>query len=419
MVAKGNAPAYVEQAVARIEYIVDCLKAEVISDLTASATQQAVSRLSQNGKGLATCNAYLRSAKAFTSWLARDKRTQEDPLAALAAVNEATDRRRVRRELSGEEFEWLIISTEGRTLKEQSLSGPHRAMLYRLAAGTGFRAGELRSLRPGSFMLDAEPFTVRVSAAYSKRRRDDTQPIRADLAGLLQTFIAGLPKGRPVFEHMPVYTARMLRADLLAARTAWIDAAVDQKIRSEREQSDFLAFRDKSGEVVDFHAFRHFYISTVVNSGASIKVAQELARHSSPTLTIGRYSHARRSDLHGALNSLPASKRPAQPASAVEVQSVSSAKPSAQHLAQHSGSDSRQTVAESCDGMQTLGVATPGKKATHKTRLDAVLDAAVQDGAESCDERRARGSNPQPVTRHHISSVAASHSLTLRRLLPT
>jgi hypothetical protein len=29
-------------------------------------------------------------------------------------------------------------------------------------------------------------------------------------------------------------------------------------------------------------------------------------------------------------------------------------------------------------------------------------------------ERRARDSNPQPVTRHDISSVAASHSLTLR-----
>ena len=30
-------------------------------------------------------------------------------------------------------------------------------------------------------------------------------------------------------------------------------------------------------------------------------------------------------------------------------------------------------------------------------------------------ERRARDSNPQPVSRHDISSVAASHSLTLRK----
>ena len=30
-------------------------------------------------------------------------------------------------------------------------------------------------------------------------------------------------------------------------------------------------------------------------------------------------------------------------------------------------------------------------------------------------QRRARGSNPQPLSGHHISSVAASHSLTLRK----
>ena len=32
-------------------------------------------------------------------------------------------------------------------------------------------------------------------------------------------------------------------------------------------------------------------------------------------------------------------------------------------------------------------------------------------------ERRARESNPQPLAGHHISSVAASHSLTLRKSL--
>jgi hypothetical protein len=32
-------------------------------------------------------------------------------------------------------------------------------------------------------------------------------------------------------------------------------------------------------------------------------------------------------------------------------------------------------------------------------------------------KRRARGSNPQPLTGHHISSVAANHSLTLRNCL--
>jgi len=44
------------------------------------------------------------------------------------------------------------------------------------------------------------------------------------------------------------------------------------------------ADRDESGYVVDFHPVRHTYISRLVASGANIRVAQELARHSTPTL---------------------------------------------------------------------------------------------------------------------------------------
>ena len=39
--------------------------------------------------------------------------------------------------------------------------------------------------------------------------------------------------------------------------------------------------------------------------GASVKTAQELARHSTPVLTIGRYSHARLHDMQGALDAMP------------------------------------------------------------------------------------------------------------------
>jgi len=50
----------------------------------------------------------------------------------------------------------------------------------------------------------------------------------------------------------------------------------------------------------------------IVAGGASVKTAQELARHSDPRLTIGRYSHARLHDLQGALDALP-STTPSEP----------------------------------------------------------------------------------------------------------
>mgnify|MGYP001028752513 CR=1 FL=1 len=113
------------------------------------------------------------------------------------------------------------------------------------------------------------------------------------------------PTGRPVFPALPLKTARMLRADLKAARAAWIAAAPSGAEREARERSDFLQYEDSSGRVADFHATRHTYVSAIVAGGASVKTAQKLARHSTPALTIGRYSHARLHDLTGALEALP------------------------------------------------------------------------------------------------------------------
>jgi len=62
--------------------------------------------------------------------------------------------------------------------------------------------------------------------------------------------------------------------------------------------------------VADFHALRHTYISRVVASGANIKVAQELARHSSPMLMLGRYAHVQLVDQTRALDALPAIHAP-------------------------------------------------------------------------------------------------------------
>jgi site-specific recombinase XerD len=52
----------------------------------------------------------------------------------------------------------------------------------------------------------------------------------------------------------------------------------------------------KDGKV-DFHALRVAYITFVVESGADIKSAQTLARHSTPALTLNIYARARQERL--------------------------------------------------------------------------------------------------------------------------
>ena len=111
---------------------------------------------------------------------------------------------------------------------------------------------------------------------------------------------------------MPDKPIKLIRTDLDAAREAWIKEARSKEERLARRQSDFLAYRDGAGRVVAFHALRHTYISRLVASGAGLKVAQELARHSTPTLTLGRYAHVQLQlvDQTRALDALPAIEAP-------------------------------------------------------------------------------------------------------------
>ena len=303
--ARGNTPQHCQETYSQARKVIELCGVEAPADLMASAVQAALGALRGEGRSLDTCNHYLRSVKGFSRWLCRDKRTRRDALVSLKAYNAATDPRHVRRELGPEEMAWLVRTAEARTLPEHKITGPDRAMVYRLALGTGFRAKELRKLTPESFDLEADPPTVTVQAACSKRRRQDCQPIPRHLVDALGPWLAGREAGRPVFPTLPVKTARMLRADLKAARAAWIEAAPSEAEQEARERSDFLRYEDSSGRVADFHATRHTYVSAIVAGGASVKTAQELARHSTPTLTVGRYSHTRLHDLTGALEALP------------------------------------------------------------------------------------------------------------------
>jgi integrase len=255
--------------------------------------------------GPRTKNAYLRSIKSFTRWLWRERRTPVDALANLQTFNEETDRRHVRRELTPDELAEFLRFVDADAVTHHNMTAPERSILYRLAFGTGFRRGELGSLTPASFELDADPPTVTAAAAYSKRRRQDVQPIRPDLAELLRPWIEGRPRGDRLFPRVPRHTARMIRQDLEGARAAWIKAARTDAERDARQRSDFLQAIDADGRVVDFHGTRHTYVSAIVAGGASVKEAQDLARHSDPRLTIGRYSHARLHDLTAALEALP------------------------------------------------------------------------------------------------------------------
>lgn len=164
-------------------------------------------------------------------------------------------------------------------------------MLCRVMGATGLRRSEAASLKPERFDLKSDPPTATVEAAYSKRRRDDAQPLPEQLAEKLRPWLARQPKGRALWRLPEKPYQRLLKPDLRAAG---------------------IAERDEARRVVDFHSFRHGYVTRLVASGISVSVAQRLARHSTPNLTLGVYSQVELADERAALDKAFAEDAPTQ-----------------------------------------------------------------------------------------------------------
>jgi len=394
LTAKGVTKGRADLVRTRVAKVLRLTKAERISDLAPSTVQVAIDTIRKEGLSLQTCNDTLRAIKQFGRWLWRDGRVRDHVLAHLTGYNVALDRRHDRRALADEELARLIQTAEGGD-DVLGMPGPERAMLYRLAVGTGFRAGELRSLTPESFDLDAEPPTVTVEAGYSKHRREDVQPIRPDLADLLRPWLKSKEDGKPVFK-MPAKTAKMMRKDLDTGREAWLEEAPSERICKEREKTSFLKYRDSAGRVADFHALRHTYISRLVRSGANVKVAQELARHSTPTLTLGRYSHVQVLDQTKALDGVPSIEK----------------KPDEPQVAKATGTD--DATAEPPDGRPARSACaarrlpgTPGHAITRQDGETAGLDNRGAQTVELSPLRASRqGLSPGDNISSHLSSTA-------------
>jgi len=97
----------------------------------------------------------------------------------------------------------------------------------------------------------------------------------------------------------------MFRADLDAARQAWIKDAKTEAEQTNRAESRVLAYTDEAGRVADFHALRHTFITNLARGGVHPKLAQDLARHSDFNVTMSRYTHTVLTDRAKALEALP------------------------------------------------------------------------------------------------------------------
>jgi integrase/recombinase XerD len=298
VLSRGGTARHAKHVAGALTRLLTDASAPTLATLALDRVQAALGRL-RAVRSARTANHALGAFRAFVRWLADAGRLVEVPrgLGRLKPYPQGDDHRRIRRALSEEELDRLLAATEAgpevvtrRTPRSApgrhptgKLTGPDRAILYHLAMATGFRAAELASLTPESFQLSGDSPTITVRACYSKRGkrsgRDDVQPIRRDVAELLQGWLAGREPHKPVLA-VPEKTAELLRADLERAG---------------------IPYRDEKGRVVDFHALRHSYITMLVRRGVNPKLVQKLARHSTITLTLDRYTSVDDAEVRDAL----------------------------------------------------------------------------------------------------------------------
>lgn len=296
--ARAATKKHARQTAKRVRELIEGCRFLFLADVQPSrAADWLASKRKAGELSAATSNYYLREARSFFAWMVKDGRIGSNPLQVLAPIK--SEKKVTRRTLSEGEFAELIAAaSKGKPVR--NVSGPDRAILYLVAVETGLRASELASLTPESFDLAGDRPTVTVEAAYSKRRRQDVQPLRAGLVDRLRPWLAGKPARCLLWPGGPGgwanHAAKLIREDL---------RALNEARRQGDKKAAEVPYRDRRGLVFDFHALRHQFVSNLAAAGVAPKVAQTLARHSTITLTMDRYTHLGASDTREALDRLP------------------------------------------------------------------------------------------------------------------
>ena len=221
-----------------------------------------VGRITKTGKVVRkplhgkTLNAYIDSLGSFCQWCIDRNYLTEHPLKGLSKFHAAPATQR--RALTIDEIQKLLESAPSQ-----------RALIYETAIFTGLRSGELRKLTVGH--LDITHGAIRLDVKWTKNRKGGSQQVPARLLEKLTATTAGKPLTAPLlsFEGMS-HPERALELDL-------------EKIGSKKWGP---------GGKADFHSLRTTFVSLVCGTSATVKESMELARHTTPNLTMNTYARA-------------------------------------------------------------------------------------------------------------------------------
>jgi integrase len=137
--------------------------------------------------------------------------------------------------------------------------------------------------------IDLAAGVVCLGAKETKNGKGARQPLHPAAQAELRDWLKDKPADRPLWPG------------------TWTDRAPKMIKKDLADVGIPYAVRDHDGVVryADFHALRHTYVSLLASTGVNVKVAQVLARHGDPRLTMAVYAHATQDEQVQAVAGLP------------------------------------------------------------------------------------------------------------------
>jgi integrase len=137
-------------------------------------------------------------------------------------------------------------------------------VVYRVAAFSGFRRGEMRRLKKEDCTPTGERPRWHVNAANTKDKQPVNLPMTPDCAEALREWWSALPAGSPLL------------------------TVPDKKAFLDQQQRAGIARVDERGRHADFHSLRYTFC-TLLSRKYPIEVVAKLMRHGTINLTMGIY----------------------------------------------------------------------------------------------------------------------------------
>ena len=271
LVAKRRSPMHLKHVKCRLIRLIAEAGWKHPAQITAQSFTEWRSKVT--GLGPKTLNEYFGHASAFATWLVRQGRLPVNPLLSVGKIETAGSERLVRRALSDDELNRLVMASGS------------RGLAYLLAASTGLRRGELNALIWGDLHLDeVEPFLV-ARAGTTKNRKTARLPLHPEMVEVLR-MTAAKTKPSPEMLVFPDGVPSML----------WFKRDAN---------SAEIVLTNTQGQRADFHALRHTLATRLNRANVPPRIAMELMRHSDMRLTMKTYTDAGSLPMASELGKLP------------------------------------------------------------------------------------------------------------------